>query len=263
MLEGTLLYIVLGSTSGFLAGLLGIGGGVIVVPGLAYIFSLLHFDPTVIMHMAAGTSLGAIIFTMLVAVLTHRKRNTIEWNIVWRLLPGFAIGAILGALLAADLPTKILKIIFAIFLVAIAVKLFLQKKSEDVEPVAPKLWVQWLAGIAIGISAGLLGVGGGVLAIPILLRFGLKPHNAAATSSACSLFLSIVGTLSFIAVGWHDPALPVGSTGYVYWPAVLGIAVFSSLLVPLGANLARRLSGDALQRIFAVFLLIIAVDMMI
>lgn len=263
MLLGLLLYILLGSMSGILAGLLGIGGGVIIVPGLAYIFSKLQIDHTAVMHMAAGTSLGAIIFALLVAVLTHRKRNTIEWKMVWQLLPGAVIGAILGVWLAADLPTHTLKIIFSIFLIFTAIHLFFQKTSATIEIIYPKRWIQILAGLFIGAASGLLGVGGGVLAIPVLLRFGLQPHNASATSAALALFLSTVGTISFIVAGWHQPGLPVGSSGFVYWPAVFAIAITSSVFVPLGLKLATRLSGDALKRVFAIFLLIIAVDMMI
>lgn len=259
-----LLYLIMGSIAGILAGLFGIGGGVIVVPSLAQIFAYDGLPNSIVMHMAAGTSLASIIFTMAAAVFTHYKRKTIVWSTVWQLAPGIIIGTILGAYMASILSTYILKIIFALFVIITAIHLFFSsKQTGKTERALPSSYIQITAGLFIGLMAGLLGVGGGIVAVPILLRFGLPMHSAAATSAMCALVLSIVGTISFIVTGWHVIDLPLGSTGFVYWPAALAVAITAMIFAPLGAKLAQRLSGNVLKRCFAILLLIIGITMLI
>lgn len=257
------LYLSLGAITGFLAGLLGIGGGVISVPGLVYAFSFLAIPQVILMHLAEGSSIAAIALTMIVAVLTHHKNKMIDWIIVKQLAPGIVVGCILGVFIAAFLPTKALKVIFGIFVLVIAVQLLWSHKREKSVSPPPSLLIQKASGIFVGLLSGLLGIGGGVVAVPLLLRFGLPIHQASATSTTCALLASLIGTISFSMAGWYVAGLPSGATGYVYWPAALCVGIAGIVFVRFGTRLAKRLSGTVLKRLFALLLLIIGVDMLV
>lgn len=266
---GISFYILLGIISGLLAGMLGIGGGVIIVPGLAFIFKYLNMPPAAIMHMATSTSLACIVLTTGMAVITQQKQKTIDWSIFLPMAPGIILGTIGGTLLATFLPGQFLKTIFGIFLIFIAVLLFLKNPQPIATDLSqekiPNKWLLLSSGIVIGFLSGTLGVGGGVFAVPIFLHLGLTAHRAMATSSACAFLLSLVGTLSFIMIGLslHFSKLPKDSTGYIYWPAVFSIALVSLIFVPLGTKLAHRLPAKTLKNVFAVFLLLVALDMVL
>ncbi len=257
------LFLITGSVTGLLAGLLGVGGGVVVVPSLAYIFNYMGMPHNAIMHMAASTSLAAMIFTTLMAVIAQQKRKMINWAVFRTLAPAIVIGTILGTSIASLLPSHVLKIIFGLFMFFIAVRMLLQKKqSEEMTRPLPHLYIQYGAGFAVGALSGMLGIGGGALTIPILLQFGLPAHQSAATSSACALLLSVIGTLSFMILGWYEPPA-TGVASYVNWTAAILIAITSMIFVPLGTRLAGRLSGHHLKQVFAVFLLLVGLDMLL
>lgn len=249
---------------GVLAGLLGIGGGVVIVPSLAYVFTNVGLPQAVIMHMAESTALAAITLPTLTAVIVQQRKKAIRWDIFRSLSIGIILGTMIGAASASLLSSQTLKILFGLFISAVAMHMFFSKKQEFVDSYKqPKGGTGILAGFLVGAVSGMLGIGGGIFVVPILLRFGLSAHNAAATSSACALMLSIVGTLSYIATGWNISGLPPGSSGYVYWPAVLGIGLASIIFVPLGTKLASLLSGKTLIRIFAGFLLLVGILMVL
>lgn len=258
------LYLAAGTITGLLAGLLGIGGGVIIVPSLAYIFTYIGIPEKGIMHMAESTALAAIILTTLTAVMVQQRKKAIRWDIFRSLSIGIILGTIAGAAIASSLPNHTLKILFGVFISLVAMHMLLTKKSEFAdEEKNPTFTHKVIAGFLVGGISGMLGIGGGVFIVPILLRFGLSAHNAAATSSACALLLSIVGTLSYMVAGWNVTELPFGTTGYVYWPAVLAIGFTSVIFVPFGTKIAHLLSGKALLRLFAVFLLFVGLTMLL
>jgi uncharacterized membrane protein YfcA len=263
MLLSLLIYIVIGAVTGFLAGLIGIGGGVVGVPALVYAFTATGISQNIIMHLAEGTSIAAIMFNMVTAVFAHHKNKLILWYMVKQLAPGVIVGCIVGACVATLLSTHILKMVFGIFMLLVAIQLLLAQKPHESERPPPGLFIQRISGLAIGLMSGLLGIGGGVVAIPLLLRFGLPMRNAAATSITCALIASIIGTITFTLAGWHVAGTPAGTTGFVYWPAAIAIGVIGVSIVPLGAKLAKRLSNTTLKRIFAVVLLIIGVEMLV
>jgi uncharacterized protein len=253
------LYFALGAVAGFLSGLLGIGGGVLLVPGLVAIFSYHGFSQHHVMHLATSTALASIIFSALIAVFYQQRRGAIHWPIFGQLMPGMLLGLLGGAFLSLYLSTETLKILFSLFLWMMALKLFLAKKEEGfTKNERPPLIIQWIMGALIGLISGLLGIGGGAMAVPILLRLGLKTHQAIATSSACILAISLLGTFLFTLASLHLSGLPEGSHSFVYWPAVLGLALGSLLCVPLGVRLGQRLSGSKLRKLFAFFLLIVS-----
>ncbi len=258
------LYLLTGLVTGVLAGLLGIGGGVIIVPTLLYIFTYVQMPQWAIMHMAESTALAAIILTTLMAVVIQQRHHNIRWDIFRRLSLGIVVGTTLGAAIASLLPNNILKILFGVFISLISIHMLFSRKHETIksDQYSPP-WIEITSGFLVGGVSGMLGIGGGVFIVPILLRFGLSAHSAAATSSACALLLSLVGTLSYMIAGWQVTGLPHESTGFVYWPAVLGIALTSVIFVPLGTKLANRLSGKTLIRIFALFLLLVGLRMLI
>lgn len=256
------IYLVIGALAGLLAGLFGIGGGVVIIPALAAIFAH-HVDiPSAdVMQMAVGTSLATVIITTNSALYTHHQRDAVIWSLAWKMVPGLAVGAIVGALIARLLPSNDLRIIFSVFLLVTGVRLILKERSLDAQQPLSQKTIK-IGSVVIGIMSGILGVGGGTLLVPFLLRCQLDMHKATGTSIVCGLAVAIVATTGFMLTGWFAGIHLPWSTGYIYWPAFLGIAVASFLFAPVGAVLAHKLPTYMLKRIFALFLLIMAVDMM-
>jgi uncharacterized membrane protein YfcA len=260
-----LFYILIGVFSGFLSGLLGIGGGTVLVPGLLVAFSHASLPVQLQMHLATSTALASIIFSSFVAVIHQQRSFAINWPLFRQLAPGMVLGLVTGAFIALFLSTQVLKLVFSLFLFSVAFKiLFNQNQSEKKEEaINLTLLKKWLIGASIGIISGLLGIGGGAIAVPIFLRLGLSTHHAIATSSACVLLLAIIGAITFTVTGLHAKHLPVGSGGFVYWPAVFGVSIGSMVVVPLGTRLSKRLPGHHLKKIFALFLLVVGIAMLI
>lgn len=255
-----LAFALLGIIGGFLAGLLGIGGGVVIVPGCVAIFHWLHMPSALWMHMAAGSSLASVIATASSAVRKHQQHQAVLWPITLRLIPGMLIGISLGTYGGHLLSTGMLSKIFGVFLILIAIRMAL-----NILPHPDRSLPNWLGlslfGSLMGISTGLLGIGGGILAVPFFIQCNVPMHKATGTSAACTLLIAIFGTINFIWHGWHTVTWP-WSTGYIYWPAVLGISLTSVLFAPLGAKWAHRLPIHSLKRIFAIFLLSIGLNML-
>jgi uncharacterized membrane protein YfcA len=257
-----LILILVGAFSGALAGLLGLGGGIIVVPALAAVFAKYHLiPPQHIMQMAIGTSLSTIIITFSASLIAHIKHQAVRWDMVRIVLPGLVLGVIAGALLAHDLPSNFLRIFFCLFLFVIAVRLFLSKNQPEPLPL-PARWIMWGTPCIIGILSSVLGIGGGVLLIPFLLRCQLNMRQATGTSVAAGMGIALTATASFMLLGRAAVDLP-WSTGYIYWPAFLGVALASMLFAPLGTMLAYRLPAVFLKYFLAVFLLFVAIFMSI
>lgn len=254
-------FILLGSVAGFSAGLLGIGGGVIVVPGLVYIFQFIPVPPKFIMQIAAGTSLAVMVPTTFCALLTHSRRGTLIWPLFSQLVLGVVIGAMIGSLLAHIAPSKILRIIFGVFLLFMAFRLWFVLTPSPKRQLPGKLGLN-LFGSVVGINSGLLGIGGGVLTIPFLSSWHVVMTQAVAVSNAVSFAAAVVGMVSFAIIGMNVDGLPAWSTGFIYWPAWAPIALASLLMAPFGVKLSYRLSPTVLKRIFAVFLLIVSFQML-
>ncbi|MES2142064.1 MAG: sulfite exporter TauE/SafE family protein [Pseudomonadota bacterium] len=259
-----LFYILIGLFAGFLSGLLGIGGGTVLVPGLLFAFSHAGLPVQLQMHLATSTALASIIFSSLVAVIQQQRSYAINWPLFRQLAPGMVIGIVVGALIALFLSTQVLKLLFSLFLFSVAFKiLFNRSQPERKETIRLTLLKKCSLGGFIGIISGLLGIGGGAIAVPIFLRLGLSTHHAIATSSACVLLLAIIGALTFTFTGLHAQNLPLGSGGFVYWPAVIGVSIGSMVVVPLGTRLGKRLPGRHLRKIFALFLLVVGITLLI
>ncbi len=251
-----LIYLVLGALAGTVAGLFGVGGGLIIVPTLIYTLNWQGVDTGVVTHLAVGTSLATIVVTSMSSVRAHHKRGAVDWSIVGALTPGIALGAVLGAVTASYLTGPQLQLAFGIFVLLIAAQLGLGLSTAPHRelPGAPGLLA---AGGVIGWISSLFGIGGGSLTVPFLSWCNVVMQRAVACSAACGLPIALFGSLSYIWQGWSNDALPAGSSGYVYWPAFLGIVLTSTVFARLGASLAHRLPALLLRRSFALFLVLV------
>jgi uncharacterized membrane protein YfcA len=256
------IFAFIGVLAGLMAGVLGIGGGIAVVPGLFLIFELTHFVPDQItMHVAAGTSLTIMIFTSLASLGAHFKLGDILWSVYKQLGPGIFIGALTGGVIAEFIPTQWLKVLFALFLFIVAVKMITDLHVTYVERF-PKAWVTRLVSFFIGLKSGLLGVGGGVLIIPYLTYCGVAVRKIAAVSNLCTFTVGVVGSIVFMITGRHAMAAIPYATGYVYWPAVLWVAIPSCLMAPLGAKLNYLLPVKQLKYAFIILLFLTAISLL-
>ena len=257
MWEGLAGYLVCGVLAGLAAGMFGVGGGIVVVPFLAWQFPEQGFPERLVMLMAVATSLATIVVTSVSSVLAHHRLGAIRWDVVRRLVPGIVVGSLLGAVIAERLPVPVFKLLFGVFLVLVAQRLFFRAgpaggchgKSSALDFAA--------AGSLIGVSSAILGIGGGTLSVPYLVKQGFPIRNAVAISSACGFPIAVVGTAAYVILGWNQPTLPPMSAGYVSLPAFLAIALASVPFAPVGAQLASRLPGAVLRRGFAAVLLLV------
>ncbi len=262
-------FLALGALSGFLSGMLGIGGGVIVVPGLVMIFRYLipAVPHSAMMHVAAGTSLAAMVITAATSTYHHQKCGDIDWAMWQRLLLGGVGGAVLGAWVAGILSTRVLSIVFATVLVFIAVHIFIQARSKAQVSTQPEKLLNWLgcllAGAVFGVFSGLLGVGGGVLIVPFMLLLHYPMHRIVGTSAAAIVPLAVVGAASFMVVGTLNHVVISHATGYVYWPAFAGVAFGSMLLASVGTKVGHHVNTRLLKQLFSLLLILVAIEMFV
>jgi uncharacterized membrane protein YfcA len=255
------LYLLIGMFAGLSAGLLGIGGGLIIVPALLWMLQYQGINDVSLIHIAIGTSLASIIFTSLSSVYAHHQKSAVIWPIFWRLSPSIMIGALLGAAIADWFPSAELKILFGLFELYVAIQMTFNLKPKQ-QCSLPKTMGMNAVGSGIGLISSLVGIGGGTMTVPFLLYVSTPIHKAIATSAACGLPIAIAGSMGFLLMGWSKTSELAHSSGYVYWPALLGIVIASVLFAPIGAWLAYRLSQRYLKQIFASLLYILAIKML-
>jgi len=255
-----LVYPLIGLCSGFLAGLLGIGGGLVVVPALLLIFPYQGLPAAGIAHAAVATSLATVIITSLIAAYAHHRHGAVEWPVVWRMAPGLLVGALAGAMLTMGISGEALRGFFGAFVVLVAIQMGfgLQAAPLGRLPAAPGLAA---AGAFIGIISAMVGVGGGTLTVPFLRWGSMLMKRAIATSSACGFPIALGGSLGFTlmeALAGQTTAPPAG----IYWPAALWIGAASIAAAPLGVRVTHRISTVLLTRVFAVILAVIGVRLL-
>lgn len=252
-----LSYLALGAVVGIFAGLLGIGGGVIIIVGLLELFKLLHFGQTHIMHMALGTSMACILFGSLSSLRAHQSLGSVDWLVVRQLTPGILIGGFLATFAAAQVSSAVLKLIFVIFMVYTATQMLVNTKPKPHRNL-PGVLGMLVAGNVIGAVSSLVGVGGAAITIPFMIWCNVHMHRAIGTAAAVGFPVSLFGTLGYIVNGWDAPGRPEWSLGFVYLPACVGIAITSMLAAPFGARLGRRLPVATLKKIFVGLLFLLA-----
>lgn len=258
MLGEAAAYLLLGAVAGILAGLLGVGGGLIIVPVLAALFIAQGVDTQIIMHLALGTSLASILITSISSVISHHKKRAVVWSQVFKLSLGILFGAWCGGLIAGLLSSEFLKPLFALFELLVAAYMLYGYRPEAPQK-APSLLNFNISGSLIGFISSLVGIGGGTMSVPWLMWHGSSIHKAIATSAAIGFPIALSGSISYLYTGWQHTHLPEYSIGYIYLPALLGIAISSVIFAPLGAALAHRLDVQKLKKIFACLLIALAI----
>jgi uncharacterized protein len=261
MIELLLLFAAVGLVSGLIAGLFGLGGGVVIVPVLLYTFAQVGYSSEILTHLAIGTSLGCIVITSISSSRTHWQKGAVKKELVLPMVPGVLVGGWLGGVWASHLSGLYLQLAFAGFMVFVAITM-LMTVSKAYFSLPGRLGLS-SAGLIIGSVASLFGVGGGSMTVPYLSLCGVPMARAVATSAVLGGAIAVSGVISYVVQGWGNPQLPEYSSGYLYWPAFVGIVVCSAPAARFGAKLAHRLPADKLQRAFAVVLLLIAAEIFI
>lgn len=252
----------LGLATGFLAGLLGIGGGMLLVPFLTYILGARSLPPDLAVKMAIATSMATIMFTSISSVRAHHKRGAVRWEIVQRLAPGIVLGSLVASLgVFSLLKGSFLAIFFALFVGFSATQMFLDKKPAPSRQM-PGTAGQLGAGGVIGFLSGLVGAGGGFVSVPFMTWCNVAIHNAVATSAALGFPIALANVVGYVIGGQSVVDRPAASLGYVWLPALAVIASCSVLTAPLGARAAHRLPVKQLKRVFASLLYALAAYML-
>lgn len=260
-MELLLSYLATGVFAGLLAGLFGVGGGLIMVPALAILLPMQGVSASVVMQIAIGTSLAVISATSVSSALAHHRRDGVLWPVFRAMVPGLAIGALLGAAAAHVLSGEALRRIVGTGALLVALKMALELKPSGAAQLPGRLGMG-IAGTVIGSLSALIGIGGGSLTVPYLSYCRVEMRQAVGTSAACGLPIAWAGALGFVINGWTVDGLPAWSLGYVSLPGFLAIAVASVSCAPLGARLAHRLPPQMLKKAFALLLAVIGLKML-
>jgi uncharacterized protein len=260
MFEFWWAYLLLGAVVGFIAGMLGAGGGLMMVPLLALIFEARGFPPQQLMHLAIATCMASVLFTSLASGWSHHREGAVRWDIVRALLPGIVTGALAASALAGGIDVKLLTLLFIAFVYYASARMLLgvkPKPSQDLPGTAGMLAM----GVLIGAISSLAAIAGAALSVPFMVKCNVRVHEAIGTSAAIGLPIAAAATLGYIWSGAGVP-LPAHSIGYIYLPALFLIAIATTISAPLGAKIAHRTPADRLRRIFALILLALATRML-
>ncbi|MBB1087763.1 sulfite exporter TauE/SafE family protein [Lysobacter sp. SG-8] len=256
-----LCFLALGGVAGVLAGLLGVGGGLVLVAALAWLLPLMGVPQEAAMHAALASSLASIVLTAAASARAHHRRGSVMWPTVAWMVPGLLLGGWLGSGIAVRIDDDVLRWLVAGYCLLAAAQLMLGRPRTGVtHGTSPRGVGMTAAGGGIGALSAVVGIGGGSMTVPLLVALGSAPVRAVGTSSACGIAIGLASAAGYAAHA-PDGALPAHAIGYVYVPAALGVAAASVLAAPYGTRLAHRLSGDALKRVFAVFLLLVGASL--
>jgi len=243
--------LMLGVIAGFAAGLLGIGGGMLLVPFLTFLLGWQGLPDSLVVHAAIATSMASILFTSLSSVASHHKKGAVKWDLVMRFAPGILLGGLLaGGAVFASLKTGWLALVFALFVGYSATQMLLNKKPKPSRQM-PGAFGTGTAGAGIGFLSGLVGAGGGFVSVPFMAWCNVPLHNAVATSAALGFPIALANTVGYVVSGMQQTDLPAGMFGYVYWPALLLLVAASVVTAPFGAATAHKLPVATLKRVFA------------
>lgn len=257
-----IIYLTLGVLAGFFAGLLGVGGGVVIVPVLFFVFKFyLNISSHLIMHMAVGTSLAVIMMNAGISAVSHYRKRNLLLPIFLKMLFGLMCGAGCAALIANFVSGKILQMMFIVFLTAAGIQALCAFKPKH-SRMGASIWRANFAGFVISFFASLLGIGGGIMSTPYFLWQGIPMRQSVALASACGFPLSLVAAIGFMLAGRVEVGLPPFSIGYVYVPAVIGIAFGAIFASPLGVKVALKLPNKPLRLVFFVFVMLMALSML-
>jgi uncharacterized membrane protein YfcA len=254
-------YLVLGAAAGLLAGMLGIGGGIIIVPMLIFIFSAQQLPAEMVPQLAVASSLGSIIFTSIAAMRAQAKRGAVDWQLFKQWTLALMAGGFCSGYIASWLSAIAMQRAIAVFLLIVATIMFSQWKPKP-ERELPGPVGRTILGFGSGLASALAGIGGGNIIVPLLLFFNVAIVRAVATSSALGLPIALVGSAGYISAGMGEAQLPPGALGFVYLPATLGIAAMTLLTAPVGVAIAHRMPAHLLKRVFSLLLALVALRML-
>jgi uncharacterized membrane protein YfcA len=254
-------YIALGLVSGFIAGLLGVGGGLVLVPALSWIYAAQGFPAEYNIHLALGTSLAVIVLTSIASLRAHHGHGAVRWAAVHRIAPGIVLGTLAGAIAAAWMPDRGLRWFFVAFLFYAATQMLLGFKANPHREL-PGWPGMTLAGGVIGLVSSWVGIGGGTLSVPFLNWCNVRFQEAIGTSAAIGFPIAVSGAVGYALSGQLAAGMPEYSLGFVYLPALAGVALVSMATAPLGARLTHSLPVARLKRIFAGLLYLIGLRML-
>lgn len=262
-----IFYILVGMAAGFLSGLFGVGGGIIIVPCLLIIFKNFNLFPMhSIMSIATATSLAAVIFTSASSALAYNKKRLINWQIFWEFIPGLIIGIILGNILIRFIPHNSLISAFAVFLTLIAIQIYFKKENGENEQSLKannfKKIMFFILSIIIGLLSLIFGIGGGIILVPTFISLGLNIRNASGTSAMCGVFIAAIATLISIASNLNYQHLYSGVLGHVYLPCALIITSFSVFFAPIGVKVAGKFKQSTLRKLFSIVLIGVALHLL-
>ncbi len=260
------IYLLVGAVAGVLAGLLGIGGGLVIVPALTLLLPWVGVPQIHVVHIAVATSLATIIVTSSSSTWAHNKHGAVRWDIVKAFSPLLVVGIVLGGITATYIPGEILSKVIAVVIFIVALRMLLTK--QKITPIAnnhkqePR-WRFVLFTIFFGMLSAILGIGGGTFLVPYLQsKLHCTMRESIACGSASAVVLGSAATITYIIVGWNLPNMPAHTVGYIYWPAWLGIVIASIFCAPIGAKLAHKLPAQQLRYIFAGLLFIVVIKML-
>jgi uncharacterized protein len=254
-------YLATGAVIGFFAGLLGIGGGMTMVPILAALYAAQALSPEHGLHLALGTAMAGVMFTSSSSVREHHRLGGVDWTIVKRLGPAMAAGTLLSSAASGLLPQRALALAFTVIVYGGATQIWLGRKPAASRGL-PGTAGLWGVGMTIGMISGLVSAGGTFLSMPFMLWCGVPMRTAIGTGAALGLPVALLGTLGYVASGWHASGLPAWTLGFVYLPALAAVVGASMLTAPFGARAAHRLPLATLRRVLAVVLYALATKML-
>ena len=249
--------LILGSCTGFLAGLLGVGGGMLMVPFMTLLLSAKGMPAAYVVKMAIATSLATICFTSIASVRAHHQRGAVLWPVAKLLAPGIVIGSLLGAQIAKALPAQVLAILFALFVSFSALQMLIDRKPKATRQL-PGTGGMLAVGGTVGLLSSLVGAGGAFVSVPFMTWCNVKIHNAVATSAALGFPVAVAGTLGYVIAGWTLRDMPTGTLGFIYLPALITVSIASVVTAPVGARTAHRMDMRQLKRVFACLLFSLA-----
>lgn len=255
-----LIYLAVGAFAGLLAGLFGVGGGLIIVAALVVAFKSLGVAPEVLVHLAVGTSLATIIPTSISSSYAHHQKKGVLWGWFKFIAAGMVLGSFLGAYMASKMPGLALQKVIGVFVLLVAAQMLLKLQPKP-RPKAPSTGVLACAGGIIGWASAIFGIGGGTLSVPFLVWCGAAMRQAAGTSAALGFPIAVFGALGYLVNGYNLPLLPEHSVGYIYLPALIGITLASVPTARVGAKLAHFLPELLLKRLFALMLILVGLNL--
>lgn len=258
------LLLLCGAVAGLLAGLLGVGGGIVIVPMLYHVFTFVGVDKAVVMPLAIGTSLATIIVSSVMSARGHHARGNVDSALVRRWLPGVVLGVLFGTWLGSALPGETLRMLFGAFMTLVAIHMFVTSRRKlTVSDHLPATRWQRMMASGVGTVAAMLGIGGGTLVVPLLNFFSYPMHRAVGSAAVVGMIVSLPAALGYVATGWGLASLPPGSTGYVNWLAFAALVPMTMLFAPLGVHWCQRLDVFRLRQVFSLVLMAVGLKMLL